>query len=200
MAQPLLATSKLTFEYVVQGVLHKYDAYMAYNDVLGQHQMVDRDGITTILWTVGAQTLWNAARQFWTAGDVLTPATLKLFKYAAPVWNLIDTAALTGIGSGGGPISLASQVTYVLRDTAFKFVRAIWLECNQGYVGHSPNGSGISGVLTGLSDEYTGVNPTVSAPYRWQKSRGDRFLAATNAVAGLTLDLNDKLKRRRGLE
>lgn len=200
MSQPLLATAKLTFEYTVAGLLHRLNMYMAYNDVLGQHQMVDRDGITTILWTVGAQYAWDKIRATLYSGDVTSPAQVSLYDRSGTLWNLKDVAALTGVGSYPSATAKASQETWVLRDTAFKKLRFILLEGPYGYVLHSPNGVVSDPSLNAVSSMLSGVDNNASAPYRWMKSRGDRFLAATGVIAGFTLDLNDKLKRARGFE
>jgi hypothetical protein len=199
MSVPLTATAKLQFVYSVKGLQHKLASYCAYNDVLGQHQLVDRDGITTILWTTAAQTLWDALRQFYQAADVTVPASVSLYQRSGFFWNLIDVFALTGAGNGASAANVAQQSTWVLRDSAHKFVRFVVLETLNPYVGHSANGQGIGTVSNALSDELSGANVGASMGYRWIKSRGDRFLAATGVIAGLTYDVNDKLKRARGL-
>jgi hypothetical protein len=199
MSVPLTATARIEFKYVIAGMTHRLNTYMAYNDVIGQHQMVDRDGITTVLWTVGAQKLWDAIRTAYVAASLTAPAQISLFQRAGTLWNLIDVATLTGIGSGSGTQTLASQFTLVVRDTAFKKMRFVLLELSQGYAGHDPLGMGISGIGNTITQCINGVNGNANDAYRWMKSRGDRFIAATGAIAGGTLDMNDKLKRARGL-
>lgn len=199
MSVVLAATAKLVFQYTVDDLPHKLQTYMAYNDVLGQHQMVDRDGITTVLWTVGAQYLWDKFRQGYNSTDVSSPASVSLFHRSGSLWNLVDVSALTGVGASGSATSPAQQFTWVLRDTAFKFVRFLALETIGGYVGHYPVGIGGTSWLNNITYMLSGADTDASAPYRWLKSRGDRFLAATGTVAGLTADSNDALRRARGL-
>ena len=200
MAQPLLATARLQFLYQVSGLNHHLNMYMAYNDVLGQHQMVDRDGITTVLWTLGAQYAWDKLRALFSAASLPAAASVSLLQRSGSLWNLIDVATLTGIGSYPGAVALANQATWVLRDTAFKKLRFVLLETVFGYVGHWNNGVSADGSLNAATHMLDGVDANANAPYRWMKSRGDRFLAAAGVVSGLTLDLNDKLKRARGYE
>lgn len=200
MSQPLLATARLQFLYQVSGLNHRLNMYMAYNDVLGQHQMVDRDGITTVLWTLGGQYAWDKIRAIFTAASLPAPASLSLFQRSGTLWNLIDVASLTGIGTYAGTVALASQGTWVLRDLAFKKLRFVLLELPFGYVGHFNNGLSSDGQLNAVSNMLSGADTNANAPYRWMKSRGDRFLAANGVIAGLTFDLNDKLKRARGFE
>ncbi len=200
MSQPLLATAKLEFQYTVSTFVHRLNMYIAYNDVLGQHQMVDRDGITTILWTVGAQYLWDKIRAMYNPTAMPAPAQLSIFQRSGIFWNLIDIATLTGAGSSVGGETLANQYTWVLRDLQFKKLRFVLLEGINGYTGHWQNGLTPDPAMNAVTNALSGADANANAPYRWFKSRGDRFLAATGNIAGLTLDLNDKLKRARGLE
>jgi hypothetical protein len=199
MSQPLVATSRLVAKYVVSGLTHTLRMYMAYNDVLGQHQMVDRDGITTVLWTLGGQYVWDKIRAMLDATLVPNPATLELQQRSGTLWNPIDFAALTGAGSGGG-FSPALQQTWVLRDIAFKKIRFEVLEGVYQYNYHSNTGVGLNAAETAVTSMLSGADASANAPYRWMKSRGDRFILASGAIAGLTHDLNDKLKRARGIE
>ncbi len=199
MSQPLLATARLEFLYVVNSFNHRLNTYMAYNDVLGQHQMNDRDGITTVLWTLGAQYLWDKVRGVYSAAGLPAAAQVSLFSRSGSIWNLIDVAALTGIGSGSGTVALANQSTWVVRDTAFKKIRFVLLEDLYGYAFHVQNGISGSAPLDDVTKMINGTDTNASAPFRWMKSRGDRFIAATGSIAGLTQDLNDRLKRARGL-
>jgi hypothetical protein len=199
MPQPLLATSKLSFNYNIKGFAHKLDCYMAYNDVLGQHQMVDRDGITTVLWSLGAQYLWDKFRAVLLSTDVPSPATVTLLKRVGAIYNVIDVATLTGAGSGGGATQYGNQSTWVVRDTAFKFIRFIQLENIGAYVGHYLGGLGAGTGFNAISAMLSGSDTDPSAPFRWLKSRGDRFVAASGTVIAMTFDTNRKIRRARGL-
>lgn len=200
MSQPLLATARLQFLYQVSGFNHRLNCYVAYNDVLGQHQMVDRDGITTVLWSLGGQYLWDKFRALYSAASLAAPASLSLFQRSGSLWNLIDVTTLTGIGTSGGAFTAGNMYTWVLRDLQFKKLRFLSLENVYGYVGHWNNGLRGDAATDAVTNMLSGADASANAPYRWMKSRGDRFLAASGAVAGLTLDLNDKLKRARGYE
>jgi len=186
-------------KYVVHNLTHTLRMYMAYNDVLGQHQMVDRDGLTTVLWTLGGQYAWDKVRIMLDATEVPNPATLELQQRSGILWNPVDFAALTGAGGGGG-YQPALQQTWVVRDTAFKKIRFEVFEGVYALSYHSNVGVGLNAAETAVTSMLSGADASANAPYRWLKSRGDRFILATGAIAGLTHDQNDKLKRTRGLE
>ena len=199
MSVPLTATSVLRFEYVVSGLRHKLQTYMAYNDVLGQHQMVDRDGITTILWTTGAQYLWDKVRALYYSGYVTSPATVTLLHRSGTLWNIVDVAALTGTGSNGTVGKFGAEGTWTLRDTSFKKLKYILLEAVFDLTGKYPTGIGAGSAINAMTNALNGVDTDASAPFRWVKSRGDRFLAASGTVAGLSFRPNDAICRARGI-
>jgi hypothetical protein len=132
-------------------------------------------------------------------GAVQGTAQAQLQTRSGTIWNPIAFATLSGGGAGNASTKAASQATFVLRDSAFKKIRAMVLEHTEGYVFHSLDGTGGSSATQFWAGGYTGVDTNSNAMYRWVKSRGDRFILGTGMAAGLTFDLNDKLKRARGL-
>jgi hypothetical protein len=199
MSEPLAATARIELTYTILNFQHRLRHYCAYNDVLGQHQLVDRDGITTILWTVAAQYWWDKLRPLLENATWFTPPQAQLQHRDGAIWNPIDFATLTGTESSGQLTYQASQATLVLRDSAFKKIRVLALEHTGGYAFHSQSGQGPNQAFTEWTNAYSGADTSANAMYRWVKSRGDRFILGTGNVAGLTFDLNDKLKRARGL-
>lgn len=200
MAEALTATARMDLRWVLGGLTHKLSTYCAYNDVLGQHQLVDRDGITTILWTVAGQYMWDKLRAMLSATGVVAVPSLTLMHRTGTLWTEVSVANLTGTGSHISATQTAQQMTWTLRDTSFKKIRFMVFESVYGYLYHSQNGTGSDGTQQAVSDMLSGADTNANAPYRWMKSRGDRFLLSTGAIAGLTHDLNDFLKRRRGWE
>lgn len=199
MSVVLAATSMLRLDYTVQGLPHKLDMYCAYNDVLGQHQLVDRDGITTVLWTLAGQYIWSKLCAIFSPASVPSPAQLSLLHRTGTLWNVVDISALTGIGGSAGVYAPASQITWTVRDSAFKFIKFEALEGTGEYAGKYKNGIGFAASTNAVSNALSGADTDASAPYRWMKSRGDRFIAATGAIAGMSMRLNDKLARARGV-
>jgi hypothetical protein len=196
MSQPLLATDRIVFNIAVGGLAHKLVAYVKQAaPIMGVPQILDRDGITTHGWDGAAQYMWDLLVAIY--DSTTPPAAAELQNRSGIVWNPVAGVTLTSNGIGTG-IALAGQLTYVLRDTAFKHIRYTLMETTLPYAGHEPNGFGLDvnadALLTALTS-----NSNVVAPFNWQKSRGDRYILASGACAGGTLDLNDKLRRRRSL-
>lgn len=200
MATPLTATARIKIEYTNTGLRHRFVRYCAYNVVLGTNQLADRDGITTILWTLAATYVWDLMRALMSAAQVAATATATLESRTLALWNPVEIFSLAGGGTSGGGGATAGQSTHVVRDTAYKKSRWLIMEPDHNYIGHSPNGYGFGAVWDNFNQAINGGDASPNAPYRWAKSRGDRFNLATGCVAGATFDLNDKLKRARYLE
>jgi hypothetical protein len=200
MSQPLLATNRITVAYTCSGLQHKQRAYCirGFDTGGGEPQVTFRDGSTGLPWDAAAQGIWNATRAMMATS--VAAATAIFEELVGLAWVPLAGVTLTGIGLAGGTPQPAQQASLVLRDTAFKFIRVILLETTQFYVGHSPTGLTLGADAAAWVNDYNGAETLAGEPFQWQVSRGKRYILASGAVAGVTYDLNDKLKRARGLE
>jgi hypothetical protein len=200
MSQPLLATFRMVINYRVAGVNHAWRGYcFAPTPTVGAPDILQRDGVSVLDWTDAANYSWDQMRTLYNTGSI-DSAQAVLEQFADPVWNPISFHTLTGGGASSASQKNAQQITYVLRDTAFFKLRFILLETVQGYTGHVGTGYGLGTDQNSFTEKLDGTETNVNAFWNWQKSRGNRYFLASGTVAGLTFDLNDKLKRRRGLE
>lgn len=198
MATPLTATHRFTMSYVVDGFTHIKRSYCKRQDpLIGGPAVLDRNG-SLIDVVDAAQGLWDTFSQ--SLETTVPPPAVLFEERSGSLWLPVAAATVTGSGSSTNGVRLASQYTLVVRDTAFKKIRATWLEFSEAYVGHSPSGLGISTTLDVIANNYNGAGAIANHPFLWEKSRGDNYILASGAIAGGTLDLNDKIKRRRGLE
>jgi len=198
VATVLTATHRITISYIVAGSLHKYRAYCKRQDpLIGDPAVLDRDG-GLITWTDAAEGLWGLVNQLYNTAVAAASALFE--ERSGAVWLPIASATLAAVGTDATPYAPAQQITWVIRDTAFKKIRAVWLETSQPYIGHSNTVTGLSAGVNQVGAAYQEEGAFTNNAFRWQKSRGDNYILATGAVAGVTFDLNDKLKRGRGLE
>jgi hypothetical protein len=195
MAQPLVATSRITIPYTVDGQPHKARAYCSQSGVVvgGFIQIDSRITPSAIGWN-DATMQWQSRLQQILPNTTVFGAAL-LEERSGVVWNPLDVLALTGTGTNS--TKPASQITTVLRDAAFFKVKAVLLDTNQQPTNHY--GSPVTGV-TDLDTYLVGYSASIipEDPFYWQKSRGDRFLISSPFV-GLTTDFNDRVRRARGL-
>lgn len=199
MPTTILATDRIELAYIVDGHEHKCRLYCKRVTTLttGHQSVTARDGSTLLDWTECAQAV-AAMIDAYSRADANPLAALQT-QGAPNVWNPIDFFATSTPGHGGA-YQPASEITFVLRDTAFTRPKFVLMEGSSGYVGHSADGSGMPSAVVVLKNSLDGTSADPHDPYNWMKSLHDNYLLASGTIAGATLDLNDKLKRMRGLE
>lgn len=200
MSQPLLATNRVSLKYTVAGLQHVWRAYVNAGALIGGFpSFVDRNGLNTSNWHAAYTAWWAILASMWPASAVPAPqATFE--QLSGTLWNPIDVLTLPGGGSGGGVYQPAQESTWVIRDSAFKKLRIIFLEISQPYLGHAATGYALSVPTDNVTAGYDGTSTAAAMPFMWQVSRGNRYVLPSGSVAGLTFDQNRKLKRVRHYE
>lgn len=200
MPTTLAANFRVDINYSINGITHVWRGYCDVIDpTTDPIELVGRPGRTPGDWRDVAQASWDTMRAIFQ--DTATGGvSATLLQRDDTVWNPIDFVTLTGAGSSSSATKPAQQLTYVLRDTSLKKIRWILMETVQNYVGHFGNGTGGGTAQDTITATLNAAGSTDTDFYSWQKSRGNFFFAASGTVAGLTYDLNDKLKRSRNLE
>lgn len=198
MAQALVAEFRVVITYTVVGKPHVQRSYCQVEDISDVvPNLIGRDSDLTE-WTDCAQGWWDEMRGIVDNSAIGANAVLE--QRTGAIWFPMKSVALTDNGAGSVE-TLASQYTLVVRDTAFKRIRVIIMEPGTGlYVGHSANGLGITELTDDVANAWNGENADLTMPYNWAKSRGDRYVLGSGAIAGGTYDLNDRMKRERGYE
>lgn len=197
MSQPLLATARILIPYVATGQTHKLAAYVRNLQVDGASWNINtRETDSNDLdWADAAQGYWLAMS--YGLDDAISPPTAELQELTGVTWNTLDTFACTG-GNGSNSTILASQFTLTLRDMAFKKLRVVLLDTINGAMFRYTTSAGPGGFQTNYAKQWDSTFDITNAPYRWQVSRGDRFLAASPFVSIVSV-YNDRLRRDRGL-
>jgi hypothetical protein len=197
MSTPLTADYRIKIEFQQNGQPHVWHGYCRLNDLGDSPPSIkDRTLASPISWTDAAQAACDGLSFVWAALDADPIATLE--HLVGILWLPQDFATLTSPASG--TLVPASMFTLVCRTSSNKKIRVIAMETGDGYVGHSPSGMGINGQADQMVPYWDGSSIIANAPFLWQVARNNAFIAATGGVAGGTYDLNDRMKRRRGLE
>jgi len=195
MATPLAVTDRIQIKYIIQGLPHVARFYVIVDGSVGPGELLaKRGGGGGLLWTDAAQYTWEVMKSVLLSSTTSAEALAEHLDGVS--WNPVDSYTCTGAGLQS-VVNLAEQVTMVFRDQAFRPVKFVLLETNQGYAGHDVDGSGLSAALHNINLAFTtDVDP--AAPYNWMRGRGGSLLANTGASVGVTLDSNDTLRRARG--
>lgn len=204
MATPLTASYRMSFQYVVSSYTHVIRHYVRAVIVGGDYKVVLKDGVTQITPQQCADGMGNALDNlFQTANPASAAWTLEHLSGMA--WNPVATGGTaTESGVSTAP-ALASQITLVLRDTSFKKVKAVVMESTVKPPYHfnvlgSNTGAlhNFSSLLWAFCLEYDADTGELNPPQKWVVSRGNDYLQ-DHPFVGVTGDLNDKIRRGRGL-
>lgn len=193
MATPLSATWRIKFQYAVDGLEHVLHAYARIGTITPTLTLRQRDGVTETLWSDCATGMVGAMSNVLPAAVVWGAQTLE--QLSGLVWLPQASAAATA--GTAGTYKPATQITAVLRDTGFHKIRLQVMEGVVAAPSHTPGIPG-SGFLNALLLPFTVGGSTAGDPYFWMVSRANQYLQ-DNPVVGTTVDLNDKLRRARGL-
>lgn len=194
MSQPLIATWRLTQPYTVAGLVHKWRAYFRIATTTPALTVRARDGVTTFAIDDVIERVAQNMRNVLPTGATFGTALVE--EHVGLIWQPRYVHLPTPSAAAGTHFP-ATQITVTMRDSGFHFVRLVILDGNVSAPRHFatlPATSEINAWLAG----YVSTAPNPEAPYFWQVSRSNLYLL-DGGFAGITLDLNDKIRRARGL-
>lgn len=199
MATALAATSRIQLQIAVPGVRpHLARHYCkAAPSGGGSYNVTLRDSSTVLVSTIAESWI-----------DSLSD----LYPYTqVPSMNWTLESLISGlwvpVASGThslphGPttsVYAASQVTLTLRDTGFHKVRSVMMETYMPVGVKSVSLGGIPSPASGWAGEYTDAFIGTNATYQWVVGRSNLYLLAGSPIVGYVTDLNDKIRRERGI-
>jgi len=195
METPLVASLRIELGYLVNTITHKIRIYVG-GTPAGDATFLNRnDGNPLQSWHDAADELALLVGNLLPPTGVTQSALLQ--SRAGTLWIPIASYA-TSVSGSAGTVVLASQNTFVVRDTAFLKARWEVMETGIALPFHYPSGTTDNARLNAVTASFNGTAGRTSMLSAIMKSRGDNFLLAS-PVAGVTGDFNDKLRRRRGL-
>lgn len=197
MSQPLVSTARIDLSYSVSSLLHHLRCYIKNLTVSGASWDIDANpAVGGVLdWALAAQGLWDTLRPLMPTSATVNQASLQ--SRSGLIWTPLASYSPTGAVSANA-YSPAQQATLTLRDTSNFKVRVIVLEQTFPIPAHFPSYGALTGDTLTFAKQFTVQRTVTNAPWEWLVSRGERFLSDFSFVA-LTTDLNDDVRRARGL-
>lgn len=197
MSVPLLASARMHFMYTIAGLQHVMNLYCAAVEVSGVYNVgLNAGGNITV--QQAADAVGSGMCPMLTAADC-TSFTATLQTLTGGVWFPRSTVVVAGTLAASGTTIKGGQVSLVLRDISNHLMKVILLE-SQAPVGfRTTSPAGLSTAASNFYKLFSVTSGTVTnRPALWAVSRGDNALFAEPMV-GFTTDLNDKVRRARGL-
>lgn len=194
MTTDLIASARFTLQYVVAGLTHHIRAYVKPVALSGSSTTLEARTGGTIPANTAAGGLAAAIKEAidGAVGDVL------LEQRVGSVWIPEWTFSTSGAGTGSN--ATARQMTLVLRAMDFTKMRVQIMESGVfTFPAHFNSYAGMGAADKAVLNVWCVSGGDASYPIEWQVSRSNNFLFASPFV-GMTTDLNDKVRRARGLQ
>lgn len=199
MAQPQLATGRIVQKYTINGMTHRLVANVRNPQNVGG------------TWKINSRTLdendtafGDAASGLWESMTYMFPESIaaidsELWEKVDNAWILRATSTPTGTNHGATTSYAASQVTLVLRDSAYFQLKVLALESPASLMFHYVSLASIGyAFIQNWAKQWTSSKTVTNAPYNWQVSDSNHYINAAGFV-GCTSCFNRKLRRSRGL-
>jgi hypothetical protein len=198
MSTQLDATQRLEFHYSVDGANHVFRHYcqlVASGDASG-YDLVPRAPGANFGASLGIDRLWTLLQGIFDSSKT-TFGTVILQQLSGVAWNPLSFYVTAVAPTSGSAYVKAGQLTLTLRDMGFHKVRGVWLEtvAPVGFKGLTTSAFGAP--YTALFNSYTSVGTIANHdPFHWVRGRSDLYL---QSFVSFVTDLNDKVRRRRGI-
>ena len=196
MSTPVTASWRFEFPIVVDGFIHRNHCYVKAQpstlhppyDLVMNHSGVN---ITMQAAVDSYLTLWKAS---YSVASTTFGAVL-LQQLSGGAWLPVATITPTVAPTGAVPYVPASQMTVTARDSAFHKIKVVQLETVDGAgTKYLPPSTGGSATVFAWYTDSSGSAPTDGS--QWIVGRSNLYV--TSCVS-LVTDLNDKIRRRRGI-
>jgi hypothetical protein len=196
MSTPLSASYRIDFPYTVSGFTHHSRHYLSATPGSGVsgYDAILRDGTTGVDCTTIADAYWaHVGVLFKSSETIFGQPTLEHLSGIS--WLPIAVLPTVNQPTASSAYVPAEQLSVTLRDSAFHKVRDIILEANEsaGMRVIPPGGDAWSTFFDYYSVPGGGGS---THGYNWMRGRSNLYVTS---VVSLVTDLNNKLRRRRGI-
>lgn len=197
MAVPLLVTWRMKFSYIVRSLTHVMNIYCDAAAV-GSVYVINANAGGVLDLQDCADAVGSKMAPCFLDAD-LTSINYQLQEKVGFAWITRASGTVSGTPATTGTTQPASQCTLVLRDISSHFAKIILLETKIPAPYHIISRLDLDQPLKDFYDLFSADSGTVAnRPSLWMLSRGGNALMSQPLV-GATGDLNDKVRRARGL-
>jgi hypothetical protein len=196
MSTALVPTWRITVPYTATGRQHKLRMYIPTCTPAGASYTFTDRLAATVDWGDAVEGLATNLQNVMSTGTTLGDALLE--ELVAGIWlPRGNHTILAAFAPSAAPV-LSSQWTLVLRDTNFKKMKVILLDVRVVPPAHATSVATCDAQSQFLVKNFTPAATAANPPYNWMIGRSGAFIN-TAPFVGLTLALNRKIRRARGL-
>lgn len=200
MGQPFLATKRMMFQYVVSGLTHTAHLYVKNTSPSGGSFTIGvrPSGVSTLNFHDAADALHESWSTILPSGSTFGQTHLQ--QLVGQQWQDMEVYTPVSTNHAAGTLLPAGEVTLVLRDTSYFPVKVVALDPNTtaplkfNDVPSIPSGS-----LGTFAEQFSSFFNVANAPWNWQVSRANNFMASSGGFVSAVTTLNRKTRRRRSL-
>jgi len=189
---PYSTTHQIDIVYSFSGFTHRYQIPVN-AELVGTVYNLHRETMSDYLWTDAVDDFVALFKALFASTANIGFAVLQ--EYVAGSFVPVESYTVGVNGTHAGSNTVASQVTTVFRDTAFKFARSIALESVYVpplKVAYPSTDASLDAFIGDLLPSASSANPL----WEWVRSRGDRPYSTATFI---TLTFNRRLRRARGV-
>lgn len=203
MADPhaIIAEFRIVTNYTVSGVTHQNHAYaFDAGQVAGAWFLDGRASVGMDLpWEDCAARLADMINYAMYAGVSWGESILQ--RRSGLVWEPVDTTTVSPTPNSGVVFSApGAQQTYVFRDELLNKFKWVTMEANEAAPQHWETPTGGDSAMDAIIASFIGSGtPDAHDPYQWIASKYKQRIKQ-DAFVGVTVDLNRKTLRARGLK
>lgn len=201
MATALAAVGRIIVPYTVDGLTHRFAAYVRNPLVVGSTYNVNTraEDENDLDWVDAHDGLVETI-------SYLMPATgfsfglgeLQTRVVGSAIWTTVATHTQTATSHAAGTYVKGEQCTFVQRDVSLKRVRHVVMEGAHVIPFHANYLGALNSNSAGFCEQFTPDYTVDNPPYVWCVGRSNQYMNVSGFV-GFTAALNRKIRRRRGL-
>jgi hypothetical protein len=201
MAEPLTAVYRVDLTITIAGLNHKQFTYCEASPSLiaaSGYYLWNRSGVALIDFGDAVNAWWTALRSVY--DSQVTAVASVLSNFSGGTWNPVAAHTVTlgtapaGTAQGGGQLTISN------RTDNFKRQRVILLETLVPVGKKYGSQAAFAAAYAAVAGAIDGSDSNVSGYFNWARSRNKKLLHPSTAIVSAVTDLNDRVRRARGLQ
>ncbi len=195
----IVATGRISIAFTVNSQSHKLRAYVRQPTVVGASYNINTRTTDSndLDWKLAAEALFNSVTYAMSDANSAQEAVLEL--RSGSIWTPTQVySPFVTFNGTPGAAAVATETTLVLKDIQFNRFKIIVLEGLEAAPQHWNVWNGGDTAMDNFTKQFLSNFTVTNAPYNWLVSKYNQYISSSGFV-GVTVSLNRRIRRRRGL-